>query len=52
MLAAGTAGTFLYLAYSDLLVPELKEKEGRPWKIIAAVAGFALIAAVAQGHAH
>ena len=52
LLAAGTAGTFLYLAYSDLLVPELKEKEGRFWKISAAVAGFVLIAAVAQQHAH
>ena len=51
-LSATTAGTFLYLAYSDLLVPELKEKEGRLWKIAAAVAGFALIALVASRHAH
>ena len=51
-LSAATAGTFLYLAYSDLLVPELKEKEGRLWKVIAAIAGFVLIAAVAQGHTH
>ena len=51
-LSAATAGTFLYLAYSDLLVPELREKEGRLWKIVAAVAGFALIAAVASRHAH
>jgi hypothetical protein len=33
-------------------VPELKEKEGRLWKIVAAVAGFVLIAAVAQQHSH
>lgn len=52
MLSAATAGTFLYLAYSDLLVPELKEKEGRLWKIVAAVAGFVLIAIVAQHHSH
>jgi zinc transporter ZupT len=51
-LSAATAGTFLYLAYSDLLVPELREKEGRLWKIIAAVAGFVLIAAVASRHSH
>lgn len=51
-LSAATAGTFLYLAYSDLLVPELKEKEGRAWKIVAAVAGFVLLAAVASRHAH
>lgn len=51
-LSAATAGTFLYLAYSDLLVPELREKEGRLWKIVAAVAGFALIAVVASRHAH
>lgn len=51
-LSAATAGTFLYLAYSDLLVPELREKEGRLWKIVAALAGFVLITAVAQGHAH
>lgn len=51
-LSAATAGTFLYLAYSDLLVPELREKEGRIWKIVASVAGFALIAAVASRHAH
>ena len=52
ILSAATAGTFLYLAYSDLLVPELKEKEGRLWKIGAAVAGFVLIALVAQHHSH
>jgi len=51
-LSAATAGTFLYLAYSDLLVPELKEKEGRLWKIAAALAGFVLLAAVASRHAH
>lgn len=51
-LSAATAGTFLYLAYSDLLVPELKEKEGRPWKILAALAGFVLLAVVASRHAH
>ncbi|NBT89757.1 MAG: hypothetical protein EBT50_02845 [Verrucomicrobia bacterium] len=51
-LSAATSGTFLYLAYSDLLVPELREKEGRLWKIVAALAGFVLIAVVAQGHAH
>jgi len=51
-LSAATAGTFLYLAYSDLLIPELKEKDGRFWKIVAAVAGFVLIAAVVRGHAH
>ena len=49
-LSAATAGTFLYLAYSDLLVPELKEKEGRFWKLVSAVAGFALIALFARGH--
>lgn len=42
-LAAATAGTFLYLAGSDLLLPELKEKEGRTVKIVAAIAGFLLI---------
>ena len=52
ILSASTAGTFLYLAYSDLLVPELKEKEGRLWKIVAAVAGFVLIAVVARQHSH
>jgi len=51
-LSAATAGTFLYLAYSDLLLPELREKEGRLWKVVAALAGFVLIAAVAQSHAH
>ena len=51
-LSAATAGTFLYLAYSDLLVPELKEKEGRFWKLVSAVAGFALIALFAHGHSH
>lgn len=52
ILSAATAGTFLYLAYSDLLVPELKEKEGRFWKIAAATAGFVVLAAVASRHAH
>ena len=52
LLSAGTAGTFLYLAYSDLLVPELREKEGRLWKIVAAVAGFALLASAASRHVH
>ena len=51
-LSATTAGTFLYLAYSDLLVPELKEKEGRFWKIAAAVGGFLLLAFVASRHTH
>jgi zinc transporter ZupT len=51
-LSAATAGTFLYLAYSDLLVPELKEKEGRAGKILAALAGLVLIAVLAGGHAH
>lgn len=52
LLSAGTAGTFLYLAYSDLLVPELKEKEGRRWKMVAALAGFALLAFAASRHSH
>jgi len=52
VLSAATAGTFLYLAYSDLLIPALREKEGRLWKIVAAVAGFVLIATVVRGHAH
>ena len=52
VLSAATAGTFLYLAYSDLLIPELREKEGRLWKIVAALGGFLLIAAVVRGHAH
>lgn len=43
ILAAATAGTFFYLAGSDLLFPELKEKEGRAAKIMAAIAGFLLI---------
>ncbi|NBR47066.1 MAG: hypothetical protein EBT68_08180 [Verrucomicrobia bacterium] len=51
-LSAATAGTFLYLAYSDLLLPELKEKEGRLSKVVAAVAGFTLIALVAVRHSH
>ena len=51
-LSAATAGTFLYLAYSDLLVPELREREGRFWKLASALAGFALIAIFARGHAH
>lgn len=52
LLSAGTAGTFLYLAYSDLLVPELREREGRWWKIVAAAAGFSLLALAATRHAH
>ncbi len=44
ILAATTAGTFLYLAGSDLLVPELKDKEGRGVKIVAATIGFSIIA--------
>jgi len=51
-LSAATAGTFLYLAYSDLLVPELREREGRFWKVASALAGFVLIAIFARGHAH
>jgi hypothetical protein len=52
ILAAATCGTFVYLAGFDLLVPELREKEGRWWKLGTALAGFFLIAFVAQGHAH
>lgn len=52
LLSAGTAGTFLYLAYSDLLLPELREKEGRFWKVVAAGAGFVLLAVAAARHAH
>jgi len=52
ILAAATAGTFLYLAYADLLVPELKEKEGRMGKMVSAGVGFALLAAVAHRHVH
>ncbi len=44
ILAATTAGTFLYLAGSDLLLPELKDKEGRGVKIVAATIGFSIIA--------
>ena len=44
ILAATTAGTFLYLAESDLLLPELKDKEGRGVKIVAATIGFSIIA--------
>jgi zinc transporter ZupT len=44
ILAATTAGTFLYLAGSDLLVPELRDKEGRGVKIVAAMVGFSIIA--------
>jgi zinc transporter ZupT len=43
ILAATTAGTFLYLAGSDLLVPELKDKEGRGVKIVAAMVGFSIV---------
>ena len=43
ILAATTAGTFLYLAGSDLLVPELKDKEGRGVKIVAAMVGFSIL---------
>ncbi|MCX6935308.1 MAG: ZIP family metal transporter [Verrucomicrobia bacterium] len=51
ILGAATAGTFLYLAGSDLLLPELKEKEGRPVKILAAAIGFLLITGAAfLGH--
>ena len=45
ILSAGTAGTFLYLAGSDLLLPELKEAEGRAGKIVAALFGFSVVAA-------
>jgi len=44
ILAATTAGTFLYLAGSDLLLPELRDKEGRGVKIVAATVGFGIIA--------
>lgn len=44
-LSAATAGTFLYLAGSDLLLPELKEEEGRAGKIVAALFGFSVVAA-------
>ena len=43
ILAATTAGTFLYLAGSDLLLPELKDKEGRGVKIVAAMVGFSIV---------
>ncbi len=52
MLAAATGGTFVYLAGFDLLVPELREKEGRWWKLGTALAGFFLIAFVAHGQGH
>ena len=52
ILAAATCGTFVYLAGFDLLVPELREKEGRWWKLGTALAGFILIVSVAHGHAH
>jgi len=45
ILSAATAGTFLYLAGSDLLVPELKEAEGRAGKIVSAIFGFCVVAA-------
>jgi zinc transporter ZupT len=44
VLAAATCGTFLYLAWFDLLVPELKEREGRLWKSVSAALGFGLVA--------
>ncbi|NBT23123.1 hypothetical protein EBT11_00490 [bacterium] len=44
VLAAATCGTFLYLAWFDLLVPELKEREGRLWKSVSAALGFVLVA--------
>ncbi len=43
ILSAATCGTFLYLAGFDLLVPELREREGRLWKGLAAGLGFALV---------
>ena len=43
ILAATTAGTFLYLAGSDLLVPELRDREGRGVKIVAAMVGFSIV---------
>lgn len=45
ILSAATAGTFLYLAGSDLLLPELKEAEGRAGKIVSALLGFGVVAA-------
>lgn len=45
ILSAATAGTFLYLAGSDLLLPELKEAEGRAGKIVSALFGFSVVAA-------
>jgi len=45
ILSAATAGTFLYLAGSDLLVPELKEAEGRAGKIVSAIFGFSVVVA-------
>jgi len=44
VLAAATCGTFFYLAWFDLLVPELKEREGQLWKSVSAVLGFGLVA--------
>ena len=43
ILSAATCGTFLYLAGFDLLVPELREREGRLRKGLAAGLGFALV---------
>ncbi len=49
--ASATCGTFLYLAGSDLLIPELREREGRRWKGLAAAVGFgAVAAAIFLGH--
>lgn len=45
ILSAATTGTFLYLAGSDLLLPELKEAEGRAGKIVSALFGFSVVAA-------
>ena len=45
ILSAATAGTFLYLAGSDLLLPELRESEGRAGKIFSAIFGFSVVAA-------
>ena len=48
ILSAATCGTFLYLAGFDLLVPELREREGRLWKGLAAGLGFALVCFAAR----
>lgn len=45
ILSAATAGTFVYLAGSDLLLPELKEADGRAGKIVSAIFGFSVVAA-------